>query len=286
MIDSLLSQNQKKKIVDAIKVKKYERVVSILESVKTAHAGTAKTKDKRFTIKAIIKHVKDTYKNPLAIEKTFFIIGNKFCKMDEGVAKQIGASLIWRAYRLNPKKVEHFLLKIADHSNWEVRESAGGAFANTLYNNDKFYLTLKKWTTHKSVNIRRAVVVGAFGLRERKKPADIKRAFKLLEPLLYDPAVYVKKNLGPFVLGSYYGNSYPNELFSQLNKWIKIKDPNVRWNVAMTFNNSFGHRYPKEAIRYLAVLSKDENPMVKRAVLSTLKHLRKRYKNLKIDKKQ
>src|SRR4030095_14682450 len=99
-------------------------------------------------------------------------------------------------------------------------------------------------------NVRRAVVIGALGLRE-KKSADIKRAFNLLKPLLYDSSLYVKKNLGPFVLGSYFGNSYLNELFAQLKKWIKINDPNVRWNIAMTFNNSFGNRYPDDAFRFL-----------------------------------
>jgi hypothetical protein len=68
------------------------------------------------------------------------------------------------------------------------------------------------------------------------------------------------------------------ELLKQLTKWIKIKDPHVSWNIAMTFNNSFGYRYSHEALKYLKFLSKDENPVVQRAVRSTINHLKKRNK--------
>ena len=50
----------------------------------------------------------------------------------------------------------------------------------------------------------------------------------------------------------------------------------------MTFNNSFGNRYPKEAVKYLKILSKDESKVVQRAVKSTLNHLKKRDKSIKL----
>jgi len=274
-----LTEKQKSKITLALKNGNYKTVISVLESVKTPHAGTAKTKDKRFVLKEIIYHLNEKNKNGRALEKDFFSLGLRFCRMKEDTAKQIGVSLIWKGYGYSKEKVKAVLLKIADHPNWEVRESAGSAFANTLYYNEEFYNTLKKWSKHKSPNIRRAVVIGAVGLRDKKNPKGVTKAFKLLEPLLYDPTTYVKKNLGPFVIGSYYGNSYPLELLNQLNKWIKIKNPNVRWNIAMTFNNSFGNRNPEQALKFLKILSKDKSPIVQRAVKSTLNHLRKRNKN-------
>jgi hypothetical protein len=283
MADSLLTIKKKEQIIKAIRQGNFKKMIYILETVKTPHAGTPKTKDKRFTVRDIINFVKEKNQdNPSGAERDFFKIGTKLCGMKEIVASQLGILLIWRAYNNNKAKVKKLLLKIADHPNWEVRESAGGAFASTLFYNDDFYSTLKKWAKHKSPNVRRAVVFGALGLRERKNTSDVKRAFKLLEPLLYDSAVYVKKNLGPFILGSYYGRSHPKELFAQLAKWVKIKDPHLRWNVAMTFNNSFGYRYPKEALKYLKILSQDENIIVKRAVNSTINHLRKRYKDIGI----
>lgn len=284
MPDSLLTITQKARISNAIEKENYRQVIAVLESVKTAHAGTAKTKDKRFVLKEIISCIKDKNKGKTEklMMKELFNAGIKFCKMKEDTAKQIGVSLIWRAYKYNKAKVKQILLQTADHPNWEVRESAGGAFANTLHYNGDFYDTLRKWAKHKSVNIRRAVVISAIGLRESNNPQGVQKAFKLLEPLLYDSAVYVKKNLGPFVLGSYYGSSNPKELLKQLDKWIKIKDEHTRWNIAMTFNNSFGNKYPKEALKYLRILAKDESPVEKRAVKSTLNHLRKRHKNISL----
>jgi hypothetical protein len=77
-------------------------------------------------------------------------------------------------------------------------------------------------------------------------------------------------------------NSFPAETFRQLDKWIRIKDENVRWNIAMAFNNSFGNKYPKQAVKYLRFLSKDNSIVVQRAVKSTLNHLKKRNKNISI----
>jgi hypothetical protein len=282
MPDSLLTDPQKEKIKKSVKAGNYKQIVSILESVKTAHAGTAKTKDKRFVIKELVSFIKQNNKNETALNKNYFDAGVTLSQMKEDVARQIGISLLWRGYKHDKQKAKKILLEAADHPNWEVRESAGGAFANVLYYNSDFYSTLLKWRGHKSQNVRRAVVIGALGLRESQDPKDLQKAFKLLEPLLYDSSVYVKKNLGPFVLGSYYGNSHPKETFKQLDKWVRIKDEHVRWNVAMTFNNSFGSKYPQEALKYLRILSQDTNPVVQRAVKSTVNHLKKRNNKLKI----
>ncbi|MEO8210235.1 MAG: HEAT repeat domain-containing protein, partial [bacterium] len=164
MKDSLLTEKQKKKILKAIKQKKYNSIISILEKIKTTHAGTAKTKDKRFVIREIIKDVIDNSKNP---EKDFFNIGSLFCNMKQDVSKEIGISLVWRGYEFNPMSVKEFLLKIADDANWEVREYAASAFADTLYNNGDFYDDVIEWTKHHSENVRRAVVFSALGLREK-----------------------------------------------------------------------------------------------------------------------
>jgi 3-methyladenine DNA glycosylase AlkD len=172
------------------------------------------------------------------------------------------------------------LMKIADDPNWEVREYAAGAVAATVANFPRFYKTLEKWRKHRSENVRRVVVMSAAGLKNKKDSACTKKAFALLEPLLYDSSVYVKKNLGPFAIGSWYGYSFPKETFRQLDKWVRIKDANVRWNVAMAFNNSFGNHYPGQALKYLKILSSDKNNTVRRAVISTLRMLRKRHPDL------
>jgi 3-methyladenine DNA glycosylase AlkD len=282
MADSLLSAAQKAKIVRSISKENFRQVISVLDSVKTLHSGTAKMKDKRFTIAEIVKYIIEKFKGTTdkQLEKIFYSAGKKICAIKSDNAKEVGVHIIWRGYDHDKRSVTASLMKIADDPNWEVREYAAGAISATVYKYKDFYNTLEKWRKHSSENIRRAVVMSAWGLRDRQNPTCALKAFALLEPLLYDSSVYVKKNLGPFAIGSWYGNAFPKETLKQLDKWIRIKNDNVRWNVAMAFNNSFGNRYPEKALKYLKVLSKDKSKIVQRSVVSTLRTLRKRHSKL------
>jgi len=271
MKDTLLTEEHKKEILKSIKEKNYPRIISILEKIKTSHAGTAKTKDKRFTISEIEKSVLDRGKNH---DKDFYTVGSMFCKQKEDVAKEIGVAVIWRGYKTSPEKVKEVLLKIADDPNWEVREYAGSAFANALYHNHDFYETLLIWTKHPSENVRRAVVFSAVAFRDKK---NLSKAFRLLGILMFDSSKYVKKNLGPFILGSYFGNKFPEETLKKLKEWRKIRDGNVRWNIIMAFNNSFGNKYTKEALEVLKYFAGDPDLSVKRALFSTLNFFSKRH---------
>lgn len=271
MKDSLLTQKSKKEIQKLIKEKKYRKVVSMLEKVKTSHAGTAKTKDKRYVIKEIVKNIIDNSRDR---ERDYFKTGCILCNMKEDIAKEIGISIIWRGYKIDTGKVKEFLLKVADDPNWEVREYAANAFADILYYNEDFYKTVMSWTKHRSENVRRAVVISSLGLREKK---TLDKAFSILEPLMFDKSRYVRKNLGPFILGSYFGNKFPDETLKQLDTWSRIRDENVRWNIIMTFNNSFGNKHPVEAIRFLKKFTGDVDLTVKRAIVSTLRFLKKRH---------
>ncbi|HJY63105.1 MAG TPA: HEAT repeat domain-containing protein [Ignavibacteria bacterium] len=278
MPDTLLTNKQKKEITRLILRKNYRDIISILKKSSTAHAGSAKTKDKSFVILKIIKSINEYTKGKSdAIRaKEFFNAAKKFYSFNDINAIEIGVSLIWRGYEYNKGEVTKILLKTADHDSWEVREWAAGVLGNLLHKHPEFYDILKKWIKHKSPNVRRAVVLASVGLTDPEKPGNVFKAFQLLEPLLYDSAVYVKKNLGPFVLGGWWGRHYPKEFFKQLDKWIKIKDCNLRWNIAMCFNNSTGNKYPIEALKYLKILNKDKNPVVQSAVKSTSRFLSKR----------
>jgi len=277
MKDSLLTEKQKKEIIKLIKEKDHAGIISILEKIKTDHAGTAKTKDKVFVLREIVKHIVENSRNR---EKDFFETGYYFCSRKEDVSKEIGISLVWRGYRFNKREVKEILLKTADHNNWEVREYAASAFANTHYENREIYKDLQKWTKHPSENVRRAVVFSALALRDKE---NLDKAFTLLEPLMFDNSKYVKKNLGPFILGSLFGNKYPRETIRQLKKWSKIRDCNVRWNIIMSFNNSFGNSHPEEALKVLKYFIGDIDLTVKRAMLSTLRFLSKKHKKSVIE---
>lgn len=272
MIDSLLTSKHKRLLLKLIKEKNFSGIISILEKIKTGHAGTAKTKDKRFVIRELVRYEIENSNNR---ERDFFKTGSIFCKRKEDVSKEIGISLIWRGYKFNPDKVKEILLKIADDPNWEVREYAAIAFADNLYHNREFYKDVMKLTKHQSENVRRAVVFSALGLKDKK---NLSKAFSILEPLMFDSSKYVRKNLGPFILGSHFGNRFPEETITQLKKWSKIRDENVRWNIVMSFNNSFGNKFPNQSLEVIKLFTGDVDLTVKRAIKSTLNFLSKRHK--------
>ncbi|MDQ3193433.1 MAG: hypothetical protein M3P82_00395, partial [Bacteroidota bacterium] len=144
----------------------------------------------------------------------------------------------------------------------------------TSYDVD-FYKTVLKWAGHPSENVRRAVVFAAIGLRNKE---TISKAFSIFEILMYDRSKYVRKNLGPFILGSYFGNKFPEETLKYLRKWSKISDENVGWNVIMAFNNSFGNNHPQKAFWILRHFTGEVSPNIKRALKSTLNFLSRRHK--------
>lgn len=280
MKDTLLTKKQKAVIETALSKQNYRKIIAELDKISTKHSGTAKMKDKRYVIAEIVRNITEAnHKTP---EREFYKAGLSVLKLKSDNAKEVGIHILWRGYKHNKTAVTKWLYKITDDGNWEVREYAAGALAGTLAANPEFYSILKKWVKDSSENIRRGVVLSATALRDKKDPEKISKAFGLFEPLMYDSSQYVKKNLGPFILGSYFGNNMPDVVLAFLYRMIKVKDPHVRWNVAMAFNNSFGNHHPDEAIKYLRILANDNTPVVQRAVKSTLNHLRKRNKKLNL----
>lgn len=273
MKDSLLTSRKKSEIINCIKSKNFTEIILILNQIKTRHAGTAKMKDKRFVINKIVTDIESRSRNKA---KDYFNTGKFFCMKKDDTSKEIGVSLIWRGYKYNRKIVENCLIKTADDSNWEVREYAGGAFANTLNSNPEFYIKLKMLTKHKSENVRRAVVFSALGLLEKENP---EKAFKLLEPLLYDSSAYVKRNLGPFIIGSYFFRKFPEATLRQMKKWSRIKNENVRWNIIMSFKNSFGLNNPEYAFEILKEFTQEKDKMTCRVLKSVLNFLSKKHKH-------
>jgi 3-methyladenine DNA glycosylase AlkD len=281
MKDTLLTQKHKSQISSALKKEDYSKVIGILDSVSTKHSGTAKMKDKRYVITEIVRSINAAnFKKPY---QTFYKTGSKILKVKSDNAKETGIHILWRGYKYNRSAVTKWLYKITDDPNWEVREYAAGALEGTLKANPEFYFTLKKWVKDPSENVRRGVVLAAAALRDKKDPSKAVKAFALFESLMYDNSAYVKKNLGPFILGSYFGNGLTSETLNFLEKMVRLKDENVRWNVAMAFNNSFGNYHLKEALDFLKILANDKRPVVQRAVKSTLNHLRKRHGNLELN---
>jgi len=175
------------------------------------------------------------------------------------------------------KKLLAKIKKMADSFEWGVREDAAVEIKKI---NDKFFLEYlpiwKKWVADPNPNIRRAVEVGLL----RIKKEFIPHALDLLDPLMYDNTTYVRKNCGPFVL-SHVGYKDPDITFKRLIKWMKIKDKNVRWNVAMCLGIWFGQSNPEKSLKLLKVLAIDQEKFVWRAVASSLVKLIRKHPKLK-----
>ncbi|MBX7043837.1 MAG: DNA alkylation repair protein [Ignavibacteria bacterium] len=268
--DSSLSESRKSLIRRLAKNFETEQIIGILDSVSTPHAGTAKTKDKRF----VIRELENAIGEGADSRRLFYKFGKRLCTAESGNAKEVGVSLVWRGYSESPENVMNLILKTADDNNWEVREYAASALIRVVAGNPELYHEMLRLASHNSENVRRAVLFSALAFRNVK---ECPKGFKIISLFLSDSSVYVRRNLGPFILGSHFGNALPLQTFEFLKKIIKSDDRYVLWNAAMSFNNSFGRRNPDEAMEVLKCLLVNEDRFVKNAAKSSLRHLSHRH---------
>jgi len=167
--------------------------------------------------------------------------------------------------------------ELACHPDWGKRETAASEIKII---NDKsfeeYFPVWKDWVKDSDPNIRRAVEVGL--LRIKKEYA--KEAIELLEPLLHDENIYVRKNCGPFAL-SYVCYKNSDLAFQKLKVWMKIDDANVRWNIAMCLGVYFGLKFPEKSLAPLKILAADKNKFVWRAAASSLVKLLRKFPEYK-----
>lgn len=270
IINSLLTNALKKRIVSLVERDELLMAVALLDKISTAHAGTAKTKDKRFVIRKISESIEDS----VHADKRFFEAGLMLCNRNSDNAKEIGVSLIWKGYRYNKKITVGTIVRISDDCNWEVREYAAGAFIELLRNNHELHRRIMRLAKHKSENVRRAVLFSALAF---KNAEHCGKGFGIIESMLSERSEYVRRNLGPFILGSHFGNKLPVQTLKMLKKWGKCGDAATVSNVVMSFASSFGSNYPKEALEVIASLPDKTKEQVLKPVESALKHIGKRH---------
>jgi len=180
-------------------------------------------------------------------------------------------------YLQHAQEVKRFLLALGDDANWETREAASDAFASVLLRNfDEVYSQFQEWVRHDSENIRRAVALAAKKVAKARKPEYGEPLLRLIEPLLSDKSVYVRKNLGPFAIGDGLLRAYPKLTTQYVKRWSQSRDEQVLWNVAMVFSAAEGAKHCDEALLILRRLASDERRYVWRAVASALRNLGRR----------
>jgi 3-methyladenine DNA glycosylase AlkC len=93
---------------------------------------------------------------------------------------------------------------------------------------------------------------------------------------MVDRNAYVRRNLGPFVLGTAMLRYYPEVTFDYLTNWSTSHDEQALWNVAMAFSASAAPAIAKKALIILRKLSLDERRYVWRAVATAMWKLGKK----------
>jgi 3-methyladenine DNA glycosylase AlkC len=227
-----------------------------------ADPGTARTADKRLAAKLTRAHFLDRPRDLAA-----------WCRIllarSEHNAHELGLLLLPDVYALHTAYARRQLLLHADSPNWEVREFAGSIAGHILDQHfAQFYPVVKKWTRHASENVRRAVVIAAMEAAKTGQPGRGPKLLRLLDPLMSDPARYVRVNLGPFAISLALLKSYPDETLKWLNEQSRKMDENVRWNVAMVWSAAGGRKHAVEGARLLHRLAVDDRRFVWRAVAS------------------
>jgi 3-methyladenine DNA glycosylase AlkD len=201
----------------------------------------------------------------------------RLAQRPEPVARAIAAPLFRHYWPSRPDEVQARLLQFADDEDWWVCESAHGTMGSLLIAHfDAFYPILQSWAQHSSPNVRRGVAIAARKAGNERTDEWVDALLDLVEPLLADREVYVRKNLGPYAIGDGLLRCYPQPTLARLRRWASDPREEVRWNVAMAFRSFGGVRQLQEALKILDPLAADERRFVWRAAASALHYLGRR----------
>jgi HEAT repeat protein len=212
--------------------------------------------------------------------ETIYAWGVAMAGRQEWTARFAASQFFSPYYAGHEDEVRQLLLQLADDENWGVREGAAGGWAQVLQDHfDQVYALYQEWARHPSENVRRAVVLAVMPVvRDRVHGAErAAPCLRLLEPLLSDRSPYVRKNLGPFAIGTAILNHHPDLTFAALERWRdQYDDEQVRWNLAMALSASGGVAHVVRALAFLHTLADDERRTVWRAVASAARALGKK----------
>jgi 3-methyladenine DNA glycosylase AlkC len=188
-----------------------------------------------------------------------------------------GLALLVPFYRFRADDISQLFLSMADDPDWITREEAAALLSELLsYYFDEIYPQCLQWVRDPAENVRRAVAVGMKTAAQARVPEWGELFLDLIDPLMSDRSVYVRKNLGPFAIGDGLLRYYPELTLRRLAQWAQSQDEQVRWNVAMAFSASGGVRYVEAALPILTELAADERRYVWRAAATAMRHLGRR----------
>lgn len=245
----------REQIDELIKAEQTQQLISLLEK--------AQASDVRYAIKQIAYAFQGS--EPPTDQAA------KWMSRPEPISRHVACGLLVQGYESDPQVAVRLLLPLADDDDLAVRESAGTACGKLLQKDFSSILpVLREWCQHPSENVRRAVLIAVMEAAKTRRAGWAEPMLRLIEPLLSDRHTYVRRNLGPFALGSGLLLYYPNTTFDYLIHWSTSNDEQVLWNVAMAFAASAGPSIVKKALIILRKLSLDERRYVWRATASAM----------------
>lgn len=210
--------------------------------------------------------------------ETLYQWGVQMANCQEWGTRSAAGWFIGDHYDLHPNDAADRLIDLVDDNNWSIREGAAFGLARVLGDHfDEVLPLFHEWSRHRSVNVRRGVVISVMPVI-RNRLNGVHRArpcLELLEPLLSDSEPYIRKNLGPFAIGTALLRHHPDITFDTLEEWRnRYDDIWVRWNLAKAVSSSGGRRHVQRSISFLETLANDERPEVQRAIASSMRSLR------------
>lgn len=251
---------------------KHNNFLDAIENLKKLGTGTRNTPNTQVKDKAIefvILNIKD--------KSLLKDIAIQLARTEDVTAKEIAAPLLSSVYKENPYEISKIIKFLANNENWEVREWVAGACGEILTNHfELFYEDIKSWTNDSSGNVRRAAALAAMYAGKKRKEEYGEPLLDIVELLLTDSDVYVKKNLGQFAIGDGLLRYYPEKVLFRLNNWITIEDVNARWNIAKIFSSAEGMKYISQVHNIIQILLEDERYKVKKAIHSSLNKINKK----------
>jgi HEAT repeat protein len=179
------------------------------------------------------------------------------------------------------------LKQLADDEHWLVREGAHsslGSLARTRF--EEIYPLLRLWAKESSPNLKRAVAIAVRHMGNLKQSEMAETLIEIIEGLLSERNLYVRKNLGSYVIGDGLLRCFPDITLSYLRKWARREDEQTRWNIAMAFASYGGKRNWQAGMEILSDLATDERRYVWRAVASALRYLSKRHPEIRLTLKE
>lgn len=251
-----------------------DHAIECLQSQAISHAGTAPAKTKIQAIE-MMSHYWSGRPNEL------FQVARKLCLFDDPTAQEIGAFLLAESYSGAQSEVCTILRKLSDNPNWEVREWVASACGEILIGHfDQFFRDISTWVFDDSPNVRRTALLALMYAGKSRNVDYAAPILDTVETLMTDGNPYVRKNLGPYALGSGLIKYYPDQVLERLHLWVNSKDEQVRWNVAMVFTAAAGAAYAERARPVLETLQSDPSPLVRRATVRAMKNVRRRFPEL------